>query len=254
MKLKLTPEGHAVVQDGKPVYVHEDGKEVAFDAPGTVATITRLNGEAKDHRIRAETAEGKLKPFEGIADAAAAKKALEIVANLDSKKLVDAGEVQKVKDEAIRALEEKYAPVVKEVETLKGSLYQEKIGGAFARSKFIAEKVAIPADLLQASFGNSFKIEEGKVVAYGPDGNKVYSKTSPGNPAGFEEALEILVDNYPHKASILKGSGASGSGASGGGNQGAGGKKTMTRAAFDALDPAAKAAAVTGKDAVTITD
>lgn len=241
MKLKLTPEGHAIVIEGKPVYVHDDGKEVAFDAVGTVATIGRLNGEARGHRERAEAAEGKLKPFEGITDPAAALKALGIVANLDGKKLVDAGEVQKVKDEAIRALEEKYAPVVKENDTLKGALYSEKIGGAFARSKFIADKVAVPADLLQASFGNRFKIEDGQVVAYGADGNKVYSKSSPGNPAGFEEALEILVDQYPHKASILKGSGASGGGAGGSGRD-AGGKKSYSRAQFEQLDATAQRA------------
>lgn len=27
MKLKLDDQGHVVVQDGKPVYVHDDGKE-----------------------------------------------------------------------------------------------------------------------------------------------------------------------------------------------------------------------------------
>lgn len=32
MKLKLDENGYVVVQDGKPVYVHDDGKEVAFDA------------------------------------------------------------------------------------------------------------------------------------------------------------------------------------------------------------------------------
>jgi hypothetical protein len=33
MKLKLTKDGHAVVRDGKPVYVHGNGREEAFDAP-----------------------------------------------------------------------------------------------------------------------------------------------------------------------------------------------------------------------------
>lgn len=32
MKLKLDDNGNAVLQDGKPVYVHDDGKEIAFDA------------------------------------------------------------------------------------------------------------------------------------------------------------------------------------------------------------------------------
>lgn len=103
MKLKLDENGHVVVQDGKPVYVHDDGKEVAFDAPQTVATITRLNGEAKTHREAKEQFEAQVKAFEGL-DPVKVKEALGIVQNLDAKKLVDAGEVDKVKTEITDAL------------------------------------------------------------------------------------------------------------------------------------------------------
>ena len=41
MKLKLDDKGAVVVQDGKPVYVTDDGKEIAFDAPATHATPSR---------------------------------------------------------------------------------------------------------------------------------------------------------------------------------------------------------------------
>ena len=50
MKLKVDEKGNAVVVDGKPVYVHDDGKEIPFDALSTIATIGRLNAEAKGHR------------------------------------------------------------------------------------------------------------------------------------------------------------------------------------------------------------
>ena len=76
MKLKLDENGHVVVSDGKPVYINDEGKEIAFDVAGTVATISRLNGEAKSHRERAETAEGALKAFEGIQDPKAALQSL----------------------------------------------------------------------------------------------------------------------------------------------------------------------------------
>lgn len=55
MKLKTTDiEGktYAIVQDGNPVYVHDDGKEAPFDASGTVATIRARNAEAKANRPR----------------------------------------------------------------------------------------------------------------------------------------------------------------------------------------------------------
>lgn len=250
MKLKLDEQGHVVLQEGKPVYVYEDGREVAFDAPATVATITRLNSEAKTHREGKEAAEKALKAFEGIEDGAAAKKALELVANLDAKKLVDAGEIEKVKGEISKAFQAQLDEANTKVSTFEKQLYEEKIGGAFSRSKLITDKLAIPADLVQARFGQAFKIEDGKAVAYDSHGNKIYSRVRPGEIADFDEALESLVDQYPHRDSILKSSGQSGSGAMGG-NGGGGGKKTLTRAQFTALSPAEQATAA--KEA-TITD
>jgi hypothetical protein len=253
MKLKtieVNGVAYGELEDGKPVYVADDGKSVLFDYPSTLATISRLNGEAKGHRERAEAAEERLKGFEGIEDPTKALKALEIVKNLDDKKLIEAGEVEKVRQEAaaayeekVRGIEKKYAPVIKERDEYKNSLFQEIVGGAFSRSKFIGEKLAIPADLAQAKFGNSFIIEEGKVVGKNAAGERIFSRSRPGEVANFDEALEALVEDYPYRDSILKGSGASGSGA-GGSTRTVGGKKTMTRAAFDALDPTAKVAAV----------
>ncbi|QLL15493.1 DUF6651 domain-containing protein [Pseudomonas chlororaphis] len=211
---------YAEIQDGKPVYVEDDGKEVAFDAPGTRATITRLNSEAKDNRLRAETAEKTVRAFEGIDDPEAAKKALGIVANLDAKTLVDAGEIEKVKTEISKAYQTQLDEANGKAQTFEQQLYAEKIGGSFARSQFIAEKLAVPADMVQATFGNSFKIEEGKVVAYDAQGQKIFSRSRPGELADFNEALETLVTQYPHRDHILKSSGANGGGAphGGGGN------------------------------------
>lgn len=218
MKLKtIERDGvtYAEVQDGKPVYLSDDGKEVAFDAPATVGTINRLTEESKGFKTRALAAEGKLQGFEGIDDPEAARKALNTVKNLDDKKLVDAGQVETIKAEAIKAVEDKYKPIVEERDGLKASLYEEKIGGAFARSPMIVgdkAKFAIPADLVQARFGQQFKIEDGKTVAYDAHGNKIYSKARPGELADFDEALELIIDQYPHKDTILRGTGNQGGG------------------------------------------
>ena len=246
MKLKLDDAGHAVLQDGKPVYVHDDGKEVAFDAAGTVQTISRLNAEAKSHRERAEAAESKYKPFEGIEDAGAARKALETVKNLDQKKLIDAGEVETVKAEITKALQAQIDTATTRATALERQPYAEKIGGAFARSPLIVgdkAKLAIPADLVQARFGSAFKIEDGKVVAYDSQGNKIYSRSKPGELADFDEALDVLVDMYPHKDSILKSSGASGGGA---GSGGGGGQQQGPRGDFGG-DKKSRAAAIAAR-------
>jgi len=246
MKLKLDDQGHVVVSDGKPVYVDDSGKDIAFDVEGTVASIARLNGEAKTHREGKEKAEKALLAFEGITDPKAALAAIQTVKNLDNKTLVDAGKVEEVRQEAIKATKAEYEPVVAERDQLKSSLYNEKIGGAFARSSLIVgdkATLAIPADLVQARFGKHFTMEGDKVQAKDAAGNVIYSKSNPGAPADFDEALSILVDQYPHKDTILKGTGASGGGSQGGnGGGGNGGAKTMTRAAFDAADPATRMA------------
>lgn len=240
MKLKLDANGAAVLKDGKPVYTKDDGSEIEFDAAQAFGKINQLTGEAKSNRERAEAAEGKVAAFKDITDPAAAIAALATVKNLKDKQLVDAGDVEKVKAEAIAAVEGKYKPIVEENAALKGQLDNELIGGSFARSKVIQDKFAIPADLVQARFGGNFKRVDGKVVAHDQAGNQIYSQKKPGDLADFDEALEILVGQYPHRDSILKSSGASGAGANGGQQKGAGGKPTMTRAQFNALEPAAQ--------------
>jgi hypothetical protein len=256
MKLKTVEKDgktYAEVQDGKPLYVGDDGKEIAFDAPHTAATIQRLNGEAKAHRTAKEAAETKLQAFEGIEDPEAAKKALSTIKNLDDKKLVDAGQVETVRQEAIAAVEAKYKPVVEERDRLKGDLYSEKIGGSFARSKFISDKIAIPSDLVQARFGQNFEVKDGKIVAKDANGNPIYSRSKPGEVADFDEALETLVDQYPQKDSILKGANQSGGGSRPSNGGGADGAKSMTREAFNKLDPAAQMKAM-NVDKVQVVD
>lgn len=227
MKLKLDDKGNVVVQDGKPVYVGDDGKDVAYDAPAMHSKIIDLGKESKTHREAKEAAEIKLKAFEGITDPEAAKKALETVANIDAKKLVDAGQVETIKAEAVKAYEAKivalntnHANEVKKVKDdfdgLTGKYNGEKIAGAFSGSKFVGEKLAIPADLVQARFGSAFKVEDGKIIGYDAAGNKLFSRSKPGDPADFDEAIELLVEAYPNKEHILKGTGHTGGGGKGG--------------------------------------
>lgn len=267
MKLKtvdLNGKSYAELSDGKPLFIEDDGKEIAIDVPHTRTTITRLNGEAKSFRERAEKAEIDLKKFDGIEDADAARKAVDTLKNIDEGKLLTAGKVQEIKDAAKKAAEdqvaaankghaEKLSVTEKERDALRNDLYAEKIGGSFTRSKFIADKAAIPADLMQARFGGSFKVEDGKIIAYDQAGNKIYSRTKAGEIADFDEALETIVDAYPYRDQILKGANHSGSGARPGAG-GNGSKKTISRADFAKLDPAAQRAAAIGKDAMQIVD
>lgn len=249
MKLKLDDSGHAVLQDGKPVYIHDDGKEVAFDAPRAFAKIGELTTEAANSRKRAEGAEAISKPFveAGLTDPAAAVSALATVKNLDQKSLVAAGDVERIKTEAIKAVEDKYRPYVKKSEASDALLASYMVGNGFKGSKVATEKLAAKgqagADIAQALFGSRFKVDGDKVIGHYQNGEKVFSRSRPGELADFDEALEQILDAYPHKDSILAATGASGGGAPQGGNPAAGGgKKTMTRSTFDAASQMERAA------------
>lgn len=241
MKLKtVTIDGktYAEVDGDKPIYIEDNGSETAFDAPASRQAIAARNAEARSHREAKEAAEAKLKAFEGIEDPAAAIDALKKVKNLSDKDLIAADKVEEIKNNAIRAVEEKYAPIVKKAETLEQELHAEKIGGSFARSKFITEKLAVPADMVQAMFGRHFTLEGGKIVAKDANGNQIYSDANPGNPADFDEALGKIVSSYAGRDHIMKGSGHNGTGKQPGtGGGGENGAKTMTRAEFERLQP-----------------
>lgn len=268
MKLKTVEINGAVyaeVKDGKPVFVHDDGKDVPFDAVASVAKIGQLNGEAQRHREAKESAEAKLTAFEGIEDAAAARAALDTMKNLSAGDLVKADKVEEIKREARLAAEKQVADAAKasateiakltgERDSFRNGLFSEKIGGAFGKSKFVTDKVAVPGDMVQSMFGSRFKIEENKIVGHDHSGNKLYSRTKPGELAEFDEALEQMIDAYPHKDSILKGTGSSGGGARPGSNGNGVAGKTMTKAAFDAMNPMQQAHLMSSKEAPAIVE
>ncbi|WP_269915511.1 DUF6651 domain-containing protein [Acinetobacter sp. HY1485] len=220
-----------VNEQGLPIYVHDDGQEIGFDASQAVTKIGQLNAEAKNNREAKQQAETALKAFEGL-DAEKAKKALQTVQNLDDKKLIDAGEVEKVKAELTASFKQTYEPQLqakdKQIEEFQSQLHRELIGGGFARSQYIQDNIAVPVDMVQATFGQNFKIEDGKAVGYDASGNKIYSRKNPGEVADMNEALEILVGGYAHKESILNGNKSQGGGFGGAGGNKLTGPKSLS--------------------------
>lgn len=247
---KKNEDGSLATDDnGDPIYVNSQGVESGM----SVGTISRLNHEAKSHRERAEAAEATAKTFEGI-DPEAARKAMKTVADLDAKKLIDAGEVDKVRGEIKAEYDAELATRDATIAERDLAIDNMKIDNAFAQSPFMREGIAMPAEFVRGHFANNFSVEDGKIVAKDASGNTVMSSEDIGSPAGFEEAIQLLVKGSPHKDAILAAPGSSGSGNSGdGGNRGAG--RRITRADFEKL-PAAKqgeVAAQAREGKVTIT-
>ena len=265
MKLKLDDEGIAVLQDGMPVYVHDDGKEIPFDGARAFSKISELGAENKSHRERADALAAQMKAFEGV-NAEEARKALELAKNIKDGDLLKADKVEELKKQYLKSIEESFS--AKEKALLEKITESEKtlaskddsirrllIKGAFDSSKFLTEKTTLPPDMAFTHFGKHFTVEDHngdlRIVAKDSDGNTILSRTRHGDAATPEEAIESIIEKYQFKDHILKSTpGGAGTPTNSGGSSSGG--KSMKRATFDALDATAKASAV--KDGVKIVD
>lgn len=235
---------------GNPIFINSTGAEQSVDG----GTISRLNGEARQHREGKEAAETKLKAFEGL-DPVKAKAALETVGKLDQKTLIDAGEVDRVRTEMASQYETQLNEAKAEAQKYAGQRDDLVRSTAFKGSKFLQERLAVPVEMFEATFARNFKVEDGKIIPHGPDGNPIYSKKRMGEIADFDEAAEMIVENYAYKDSILKAAPTGGSG-NGGAGGGRGGSRIVKRDDFQALSPAEQqaTAAAAQKGEIQIVD
>ena len=222
MKLKLDDAGHVVVEDGKPVYIFDTGKEVVFDAKNTTDTIQNLIRERDTLKSGNHELTESLVKFKDL-DIEQINKDRETVKNLGDKQLIDAGEVERVKAQMAEVFETDKAKL-NDVLASKDLLINDlMIGSRFAESAYLRDNVILPPDMCRDSFGKNFKIEDVKgkpsVVGYIGD-NKIYSQTDAGDLAGFEESIQVIVGNYAMKDRILKSSDRGGSGSGSGSGSG----------------------------------
>lgn len=246
MTLKLENDA-AVLQDGKPVYVTEDGQDFVADVPSMHANILKFKANETATRKKLKEQGDTLKLFDGVEDLEGwhkqATEALETVKNLDDKKLVDAGKVEQVKREVKDAyegqvnslkkgLKEAEANHVTAIEIKDRVIHKLTVGNRFASDPhFSGPKplTNLPPDVAEAYYGHHFKVvpvdgkpDEVKVVGY-LNGNEILS-TKPdtiGEIADFDEAIKVIIDQSPHKERIMA-PGHSGSSASGGEGGGGG--------------------------------
>ncbi len=249
---KVSADGKSIeMKDGNPIWVDANGGEQVMQGD----TISRLNTEAATLRKRAETAEGGLKAFDGL-DAETAKKAIETVGKIDAKKLIDAGEVDKVRDSMKSEFTGQITELANKNKTLQDRIDGMSIDAIFAGSEFIRERVAIPRDMFEASVRKHVVLDkDGKIVFNDKAGNRIMSKKNIGEHADAEEALALIVDAHPQRDTILRAENHGGSGNNGAGGGDGRGRK-MSRSEFEKLPPMEQAemAKQMGEGKVTITE
>lgn len=249
LKYKLNEAGDAILMSdkGHPIVVDEDkeeddkNREFGLDAIHLYGKVPELNSESKARKEELRKLSSKLEILKETAEDLDleddesvkawinnAVKAMKTVKNLDEKKLIEAGEVDTIKKQAQETLKEKLDETEKkyrakleekdsEVSSLNQAIIDLMVTDRFNQSEYVKKKLGMTPKMARKYFGDSFKVEQGengqrRIVAYKPDGEKVYSKEKVGELANFDEALSILVDLDPDKESLLAAAVASGTG------------------------------------------
>jgi hypothetical protein len=244
---------------GNPIYEIE-GKEVEQDLSILRADLTRANGEAAERRIKIKELESQFEPFRDF-DLEKAKIALDTVANLDDKKLIDAKQVETMKSQweasflqnksaSDSAYESKIAELTGNLDAERSNIKKMLIQRVFSDSKFLEgttfDKLRDAAFMM---FGSRFEVEQGdngdyRVVAKNPDGTQILSVARPGQAATMDEAMETIITTHPQKDYILKGTLASGSGSQGGAGGGSKGTLQQLQASYEQAQKTGDAAAM----------
>lgn len=227
-----------VTEDGKPIYLDEEGAEVPVDPIGMYSKIIDLGKENKTHREKIDQVNKKLSVFEGVEDLEAfkteAEKAMEAVKNFNEKDWTKVEKVEQMKrqmseahTEEIGQLKKSYEDTLSErdgiINKKNEQIRQLMVSTKFASSPMFSgsnPKTEMSADAAEALFGRQIKIEENdngelKLQCYFANGETVYSRSNPGEPADFNEGIELIWNEYPNKNRYTKSAGA-GSGATGG--------------------------------------
>ena len=205
MEYVLTEAGNIKIgAKGKPLVKGTDGKEFEIDAIGASDRITTLNSESAKYRKEATDAKKDLEAFTGIEDPAAALAAIQTVASMGDKQKVELDTLKGTINDAWKVKETAWGV---EKQTLNNNLFEATTGSKFATSEVIKKTVLTP-DIAAKFFGHHFNPDG---TAQFEEGMPLYSIENPGEMANFDEAMTQIINAYPGKDSILKGSGADGS-------------------------------------------
>lgn len=211
---------------GLPIVVDDDGKEQAVDAIHLLSKIPSLQEESKNHRLRAkeirEEFDSFKESFAGIEDPAKAREALDKIKDIENQKLIDAGEAEalrkqlqaaadKVLSETKTSYENKIVDLQKIIAQQDNDIFDAKVTSRFDNSSWFSgaePKTILPPSVAKDHFGKYFKVEksgsgQSVVVGYIND-EKIFSIERPGEVAGFDEAIGIILDRHPQKEQIVR--------------------------------------------------
>lgn len=225
---------------------NDDAEPEAYDVMNVINVgVPGLRKEAKQNReakqqnkadadqLREQLGAYKVKDSDDgpiYLDPAEAQKALNTVKTIDQKKLVDAGEADKMVQQATAEIKSSAAEREKslqtaldtkqsEFEALEFRFQDSLILDAFNRSAFLREKTTLTPAVAKEVLGKAFKVEEvngemalvGKMRDEGGELVTIFDPERPSQPAGPEYAIKKIFQTWSERSSYEKGTNAGGS-------------------------------------------
>lgn len=223
---------------GLPVYVYEDNSARGFDAPDSVNKLKERGDAIEEWRKKTTAAETTLQQFTGLDGKPilpeVVRAALQKVADLDGKKLIDAGEGEKQRKDwevqwEARVEEAKKAgrDALKTANaTIRDLTFGNQIaanpffvGGIGGDGKKIEPKVLGSPQMWAQLLSGHFEVDEkGEGVFYyttDPErriSDMVTSREKPSSAAPFLEAIELILNRRPDKEQLYRGTVGTGTG------------------------------------------
>lgn len=235
--------------DLKKLYTQKDGK-YHLDVDGMVDK-TRLDEFRNNNIELKKQLDDVKKQYDGI-DVEQVRELIKKDAALKEKKLIDAGDIEKLVAERTASMKADYE---KQIKTLA-----EKVTSSDSQLERLVIDNALKDAGLKAGVRDTamedvvlrgrarYKMQDGKAVPMTADGKVIYGKDGE-TPETMTEWFGSLASAAPHLFNPSNGSGANGSGSKNG-------QKSMTRKEFEGLGPQEQmaAAAQMSKKELVVTD
>lgn len=230
LKKVITAEEHTGLDASLQNLYVASADGFALDVDGGFEDVTGLKSALEKERKAARDALAKIKKFEGFdPDEYAALKTDKEKA--EQERAMKAGEYDSLLKKHKDDFTKKEQALLDELAGLKKNNFDLQVTKEIIGCDLFNGKTLMTSDAAISLFSKNFKIENGVVVGYLDNGEKITDAAKSHDAADFKVAIQALWNAYPNKDKYER-STSPGSGAPGGagGSGGAGGKLTIEQA------------------------
>lgn len=220
--IKTDEKGLPLVYDDN----RDDAEPFGLDGIGLHSKVPSLQTESRDRKKALKAAKEELEKYTELEIDAEkypawkekADKALDVMQNLDDKKLIEANKVDEIKQQVRDELtaekdrvEKQFKKLLQEkndqVKQTSSQIRELVVDNQFHSSKYIGDDLVITPKMARKIFGENFKVEtaDNKTMAVGyMDSEPIMSRSNVGQYASFDEALKQMIESDADRDAYIR--------------------------------------------------